>query len=105
MSNLFIEIQVPDPVAEAICRHFADILDIFNTSAKAAGYKEVSLTVTAFKASTEEALIKLSDPYTRSWTNLLMGNMSRAWVETAKELGAELDIGKPTMIFSISSSE
>lgn len=98
---LYIELQVRPEAAEIIANKFSEVKDIFDLVAKNQEYDGVVLTLTTFVASTESAIIKVSDVYLRNWTNSMEKAIRFAWANTASLLKKEeFGIGLPTLLFS-----
>lgn len=95
---LYIELQVREDVVDTIADHFSEVTRVFELAAKNQEYDGVVLTLTAFVASTERAIIKVSDPYLRSWTDSMKKAIRIAWAKTAAF--EEFGIGLPTLLFS-----
>lgn len=101
MRKLFIELKVSEEVAEILIKYFDAIENIFETNAKEIGYNKVSLTVTEFKASSENAMVIVSDPYLRSNTDGLRMMVLNNWIAMRSLLqDEEIGIGIPTILFS-----
>lgn len=105
MSKLFIEILVPEEPAQVLADHFSDIASIFRNRAAKSGYEEISLTVIPIKKSTEGPIIKVSDPFLRSWNGELYKNIAMAWLESVKANNKTHVFGKPVIVFSTSIFE
>lgn len=103
---LYIELQVRQEAAEIIANNFSEVKHIFDLAAKNQEYDGVALTLTAFVASTESAIIKVSDPYLHSWTYSMKKAIRIAWANTASLLrNEEFRVGLPTLLFSTSIPE
>ena len=105
MNKLFIEILVPEEPAQVLADHFSDIARIFRDRAAKSGYVGIALTVIPFKISTEGPIIKVSDPYLRSWNGDLYKNIATAWLESVKVCDKIRVFGKPIIVFSTSIFE
>jgi hypothetical protein len=98
---LYIELQVREEVVDSIAERFTEITNLFELAAKSEEYDGVVLTLTTFVASTERAIIKVSDVYLRNWTDSMKKAIRTAWWNIADLLkNEEFGIGTPTLIFS-----
>lgn len=105
MSKLLVELNVSKKIAEAVGERFVAVHSRFLEAARETQHEDVILLVKSFDSCSENAVIKVSDPYIHSWGDTLEKSMLKAWngmTGIIRDLVYEAEYEKPTIIFSTS---